>query len=73
MKVSSGQNRQLGLFDQVDYEKLERLDRAIDGIRQKFGNDAVMRASFLKSRIDHMSGGISREKRSVDYEQERID
>ena len=42
MKVSSGQNRQLGLFDQVDYEKLERLDRAIDGIRQKFGNDAVM-------------------------------
>lgn len=73
MKVSSEQNRQLGLFDQVDYEKLERLDRAIDGIRQKFGNDAVMRASFLKSRIDHMSGGISREKRSVDYEQERID
>lgn len=73
MKVSSGQNRQLGLFDEVDYEKLERLDRAIDGIRQKYGNDSVMRASFLKSRIDHMSGGISREKRSVDYRKERID
>lgn len=73
MKVSSGQNRQLGLFDEVDYEKLERLDRAIDGIRQKYGNDSVMRASFLKSRIDHMSGGISREKRSVDYGKERID
>lgn len=68
MKVTTEQNRQLGLFDQVDYEKLERLDRAIDGIRRRFGNDAVMRASFLKSQIDHMSGGISREKRSVDYE-----
>lgn len=73
MKVSFEQNRQLGLFDQVDYEKLERLDRAVDGIRQRFGNDAVMRASFLNSRIDHMSGGISREKRSVDYQRERID
>ncbi len=73
MKVTGEKYRQLGLFDTTDYEKLERMDRAVDQIRRRFGNDAVMRASFLESRIDHMSGGISREKRSVDYEKQRID
>lgn len=43
-----GDNRQLSLFDDTDYEKLERLDRAMDSIREKFGADAVRRASFLQ-------------------------
>lgn len=73
MKVSKEKNRQIGLFDQVDHEKLERLDRTIDAIRRRYGNDAVKRASFLEGRIDHMSGGVSRERRSVDYSRERID
>ena len=34
--------------------------------------DAVKRAVFLGQSIDHMSGGISREKRSVDYDKEEI-
>lgn len=59
--------RQMDLFDQTNYEKLEKMDAAVDAIRQKFGMDAVKRASFLEGEIDHMSGGISREKRSVDY------
>ena len=51
-----------------DCEKQERLDRAIDEIRARYGSDSIMRASFLKqTEIDHVSGGISREKRSVDY------
>ena len=61
--------RQLKLFDTIDYEKLSRMDETVDGIRKRFGNDAVMRAAFLGQPVDHMSGGISREKRSVDYEQ----
>lgn len=73
MKVSKGQSRQARLFDAVDYEKLKRLDRTVDAIRKRYGNDAVMRASFLKSPIDHMSGGISRERREVDYSREPID
>lgn len=73
MKLSRDQNRQMNLFDPVDYEKLIRLNRTIDQIRRRYGNDAVMRASFLKSPVDHMSGGISREKRSVDYEKQRLD
>ena len=46
--TKEGDNRQLSLFDDTDYEKLERLDRAMDSIREKFGADAVRRASFLQ-------------------------
>ncbi len=73
MGVSGDRNRQLGLFDTMDYERKERLDKTIDAIRRRFGNDAVMRASFLGTAIDHMNGGISREKRSVDYSREHVD
>ena len=59
--------RQINMFDDSDYEKLERMDKTVDEIRHRFGNDSVLRASFLQNQVDHMSGGISREKRSVDY------
>lgn len=66
-------NRQLSLFDHTDYDRLEKLDSAVDRIREKFGSDAILRASFLKQdQIDHMNGGISREKRNVDYSQLNI-
>lgn len=65
--------RQFDMFDKTDYEKLEKMDMAVDQIRGRFGNDSVMRASFVGSRIDHMSGGISREKRSVDYNKINIE
>lgn len=69
-----GANRQLSLFDHTDYEKLEKLDQAVDSIRQKFGADSILRASFLnQDNIDHMNGGISREKRTVDYSQIDLD
>lgn len=72
------QMRQLDLFDPVDYEKLERMDRAVDEIRRKFGIDAVERAVFLdsaggKKMLDHLEGGISREKRTVDYTKLKIE
>lgn len=65
--------RQVDLFDKTDYEKLEKLDRTVDALRKRYGADSVMRASFLKQPIDHMSGGISREKRTVDYSKLNID
>lgn len=69
----AGNNRQLSLFDTTDYERLEKLDRAVDSIRERFGMDSVQRASFLKQdRIDHMNGGVSREKRTVDYSKEKV-
>lgn len=40
--------RQLSLFDHTDYEKMERLDEAVDKIRGKYGKEYIKRASFLK-------------------------
>lgn len=59
--------RQLCLFDETDYEKLAGMDKMVDSIRERFGIDALKRAVFLGQTIDHMCGGISREKRDVDY------
>lgn len=64
--------RQLNLFDEVDYEKLARMDETLDQLRERFGIDSVKRAIFLNQPIDHMSGGISREKRTVDYDKIEI-
>lgn len=67
--------RQLSLFDdqRADHEKLSRMDRAIDAIRMRYGADSVKRAVFLENdKIDHLSGGISREKRTVDYSLQEI-
>lgn len=72
-QVVTEETRQLNLFDDLDYEKLERLDRVVDDIRKRFGVDSIVRASFIESKnIDHMSGGISREKRTVNYETQNI-
>lgn len=64
--------RQYNLFEPFDHEKLSRLDETIDTIRACFGADSVMRAAFLGQSIDPMSGGIGREKRSVDDEKVKV-
>ena len=65
--------RQMDLFDLTDYEKWECMDNTVDAIRKRHGKDSLIRAPFLGSKIDHMSGGISREKRSVDYEKIEVE
>lgn len=50
--------RQMNIFDKTDYEKLEKLDKAMDSIREKFGTEAVKRASFLEPGIK--SGSTTR-------------
>lgn len=48
-KVShEDKGRQMSLFDDTDYEKLEKLDKAMDAIRAKFGSGAVWRASNME-------------------------
>ncbi len=71
--VTGESSRQLNIFDNTNYEKLEKLDKTIDEIRKRFGMDSIKRASFISVKtIDHMSGGISREKRTVDYKKQNI-
>jgi len=69
---NSNYTRQLNLFDSEDYERLEFADIMADAIRGRYGIDSLKRAVFIKSKIDHMSGGISREKRTVDYDKLKI-
>lgn len=69
----NGVPRQFDLFDDTDYEKLEHMDQAVDAIRVRFGNDSLKRAAFANGKVDHMEGGISREKRTVDYGKIKID
>lgn len=73
-RIRDGMNmRQVDMFDDTDYEKLAKLDAAVDGIRKRYGNDSMKRAAFVGSRIDHIGGGISREKRTVDYTKVKIE
>lgn len=78
-KVSHAAGRQVDLFDRYDYGKLRQAEHAVDEIRTRYGNDAIKRARFISApgredpyAIDHMNGGISRERRTVDYRQEQI-
>lgn len=62
-RLGDGEGRQLSLFDRTDYGKLERLDAALDRIRMRHGRDAVMRASFLGTPLDHMAGKMRAERK----------
>lgn len=69
-KVVSGDSlRQINLFDMNRYEKLTKLDTAVDVVRERYGDDAIMRAVFLENRIYHMAGGIPPEKRKPNYKE----
>lgn len=66
--------RQLSLFDTTDYEKLEKLDKAVDSIRERFGADSIKRASFVnQTGIDHINGGRIKEKIRMDYKKDKKD
>ena len=61
--------KQINLFDMNRYEKLSRLDAVVDTIRERYGEDSVKRAIFLKGPVYHMAGGISPEKRKPKYKE----
>lgn len=69
-KIVHGESvRQLNLFDMNRYEKLLKLDAAVDVIRERYGDDSIVRASFIKGPIYHMTGGIPPEKRKPNYKE----
>lgn len=70
--------RQLSLFDMTDsplssggrpdFFQLEQADAMSDLVRHRYGIDALKRAAFLSGKkINHVSGGIMRDKHTVDY------
>lgn len=63
-RATEEQSFQYSLFETDKYERLSKLDKAIDAIRGKYGEDSVQRACFVKNRQSHMSGGINKAKRA---------
>ena len=66
-ELSDGSYCQFDLFSPVKPEKYERqlqLDRAVDSLRDKYGEDVVRRARFVGSEMEHMAGGLSKERRT---------
>jgi DNA polymerase-4 len=49
---------QTSFFDEQDIERKRSLDRAIDGIRLKYGGGSVIRSRFLHSGIKPLQGGV---------------
>jgi len=62
---STGGYRQYSLFDAGSYDRLEKVDRAVDALREKYGEDSVFRARFLGRPAEHMAGGLARERRTA--------
>ncbi|MBR1743706.1 MAG: DNA polymerase IV [Lachnospiraceae bacterium] len=54
---------QYNLFELDKYEKLSKLNEAIDSIRDRYGEDSVKRACFIDSDTAHMSEGLNKAKR----------
>lgn len=49
-------------FFQPDNEKQQKLDRAVDKIRLKYGARSVVRSSFLHSGLNPLTGGVVQEE-----------
>ena len=56
--------RQFSLFHEKDYDRLEKMDLAVDALRNKYGEDSILRARFLKGELPHMAGGLAKERRT---------
>ena len=45
-------------------DRLEKMDLAVDTLRNKYGEDSILRARFLKGELPHMAGGLAKERRT---------
>lgn len=63
-KATDTNYQQINMFDMDKYEKLSKLNNAIDSIRGRYGEDSIKRACFIDSEQEHMSGGLNRAKRN---------
>lgn len=50
-RATNESHRQYSLFETQNVEKLSKLDSAIDAIRNKYGEDSIKRASFVRPEI----------------------
>lgn len=46
------------------YERNAQLDAVVDTIREKYGEEAIVRARFVGGSLSHMAGGLAKERRT---------
>ena len=63
-RLSDTSVRQASLFDAADNEKLSKLDKTVDALREKYGEQALFRAAFLSGDTPNMAGGLSKHRRT---------
>lgn len=66
-RLSDEAYRQYDLFSGMTPEQMERkhrLDKTVDALRDKFGEDIIRRAKFTGDLQDHMAGGLSKHRRT---------
>lgn len=61
-QVKDKRVEQLNFFDTLN-TKEEKLYKAVDGIREKYGLNSIKRATFVENEINHMEGGLIRKNR----------
>lgn len=49
---------QISIFDKNDRERQMQADRVMDALRKKYGNDTLVRSSFINSGIRPIRGGV---------------
>lgn len=66
-QLSEEEYRQFDMFSDVSPACLDRklrLDETVDALRDKFGESIVQRAKFIGGESSHMTGGLSKERRT---------
>jgi len=63
-KVRQNFSRQMCIFIQDHYEKLAEADCVVDRIRERYGENAIMRACFLQPDVEPMGGGLAKDRRT---------
>lgn len=66
-QLSEEEYRQFDMFSDVSPACLDRklrLDETVDALRDKFGENIVQRAKFIGGESSHMTGGLSKERRT---------
>ena len=66
-QLSEEEYRQFDMFSEVSPACLDRklrLDETVDALRDKFGESIVQRAKFIGGESSHMTGGLSKERRT---------
>ena len=60
-KLCSNEFFQNSLFDSKTLDKQKTLDKTIDNIRKRYGNNSIIRSTFLNSGIKPINGGVGEE------------